>query len=96
MTRSGTMVFLYKMVPGPCPKSYGMNVAQMANIPLSIVARASQMASNFEESVENKSMERSGFTIGAMADRTNKQFLQLLVEDTLERDVLIDFWKSLQ
>lgn len=43
------MVFLYKMKEGPCPKSYGMNVARMANLPGQIVDHASVMALRFEE-----------------------------------------------
>jgi len=28
-----TITFLYKFVPGACPKSYGFNAARLANIP---------------------------------------------------------------
>jgi DNA mismatch repair ATPase MutS len=45
LTPSGRMTFLYRFVPGPCPKSYGMNVARMADIPTPIIKRAESMAS---------------------------------------------------
>ncbi|CAG8546606.1 8518_t:CDS:10 [Diversispora eburnea] len=43
------VTFLYKLVPGVCPKSYGMNVANMAGIPRQIVDRAEMIASKFEQ-----------------------------------------------
>jgi DNA mismatch repair protein MSH6 len=32
----GEVLFLYKLRNGVCPKSYGMNVASMAGIPLEV------------------------------------------------------------
>jgi DNA mismatch repair ATPase MutS len=37
---SRKLVFLYTLIPGVCPKSYGMTVAKMAGIPESIIKRA--------------------------------------------------------
>ncbi|KAJ1907253.1 DNA mismatch repair protein msh6 [Tieghemiomyces parasiticus] len=42
------VTFLYKLVPGVCPKSYGMNVANMAGIPNNVVDRAERVAEEFE------------------------------------------------
>ncbi|KAJ1656673.1 DNA mismatch repair protein msh6 [Dispira simplex] len=44
----GDVTFLYKLVEGVCPKSYGMNVASMVGVPKSIVERAEQVADAFE------------------------------------------------
>jgi DNA mismatch repair protein MSH6 len=44
------VTFLYKLVPGVCPKSYGMNVANMAGVPREIVDRAEVVAAKFEQS----------------------------------------------
>ncbi|KAJ1983733.1 DNA mismatch repair protein msh6 [Dimargaris verticillata] len=44
------VTFLYKLVSGVCPKSYGMNVANMAGIPRAIVDKAEQVAERFEAS----------------------------------------------
>jgi len=57
------VTFLYQMLQGSCPKSYGMNVAKMAGVPDSIVERAEQQASAFEKSsaiacVQKKIKER--------------------------------------
>ncbi len=43
------VTFLYKLAQGKCPESYGMNVARMANVPLSIVERAEKIAGEFDE-----------------------------------------------
>ncbi|CAG8445223.1 11757_t:CDS:10 [Ambispora leptoticha] len=44
------VTFLYKLVPGVCPKSYGMNVASMAGVPRVVVERAEEIAAKFEQS----------------------------------------------
>ncbi len=41
--------FLYKFLPGVCPKSYGMNVARMAGLPSEIVDEAETIAIEFEQ-----------------------------------------------
>ena len=32
-----TITFLYKLVPGPCPKSHGFNAAKLAGLPDKII-----------------------------------------------------------
>jgi len=43
------VVFLYKLTDGVCPKSYGMNVANIAGVPKSIVLQAEEVAAEFEK-----------------------------------------------
>lgn len=43
------VTFLYKLVPGKCPKSYGFNVAKLANIPIDVVRGARQEAVELEQ-----------------------------------------------
>ena len=43
------ITFLYKLAPGPCPKSHGFNAARCAGIPRSVVAEARQVAEGMEE-----------------------------------------------
>ncbi|CAG8808494.1 10898_t:CDS:1, partial [Racocetra fulgida] len=43
------VTFLYKLISGVCPKSYGMNVANMAGVPREIVDRAEVVAAKFEQ-----------------------------------------------
>lgn len=43
-----TVLFLYQLTQGVCPQSYGMNVAAMAGLPLSIIDRATTIAAQLE------------------------------------------------
>lgn len=47
-----TIVFLYKCVPGPCPKSYGFNAAKLAGIPQQVIRRAFKKSSQLEERIQ--------------------------------------------
>lgn len=40
---NGDITFLYKVVPGPANKSYGINVARLANLPEAIIERSSHL-----------------------------------------------------
>ena len=41
------VIFLYKLVDGVCPDSFGINVAKLAHIPDSVLHRAREMADHF-------------------------------------------------
>ncbi|CAJ0650325.1 6592_t:CDS:10 [Entrophospora sp. SA101] len=70
------VTFLYKLVPGVCPKSYGMNVASMAGIPNQIVERAEVIARKFEESSKfNNTLTANGSDIQLS---TQSDFVYLL------------------
>ena len=45
------VTFLYKFAAGACPKSYGLNVARLARLPESIIARAAVKSEEFEQAV---------------------------------------------
>jgi DNA mismatch repair ATPase MutS len=61
------VTFLYKLRHGVCPRSYGMNVANMAGIPRSIVDRAEAVADTFEK----LTLERSTSKQQKMTTSTN-------------------------
>ncbi|CAJ0648884.1 10653_t:CDS:10 [Entrophospora sp. SA101] len=70
------VTFLYKLVPGVCPKSYGMNVASMAGIPSQIVESAEVIARKFEESSKlNNTLTANGSNIQLS---TQSDFVYLL------------------
>ncbi|KAH7642757.1 dna mismatch repair protein msh6-like protein [Dermatophagoides farinae] len=50
------IVFLYKLQPGICNKSYGFNVAKLAGIPNEIIRRAHQHSQQFELECRIKSL----------------------------------------
>ena len=43
-----SITFLYKLRPGACPKSYGMQVAELAGVPASVLAGARRAAAAME------------------------------------------------
>ena len=43
------VTFLYKFKKGVCYKSYGLDVAALAGIPIDVVHRATEVAKNFED-----------------------------------------------
>ena len=58
------IVFLRKIVPGPCDKSYGIHVAKMAGLPKSVISRATEILSRLvhhelPEEVGTDSVQRS-------------------------------------
>jgi DNA mismatch repair protein MutS len=54
------VVFLHKIKEGAADKSYGIHVAQLANLPNSLIKRANELLENFEnqgESVQAPKLE---------------------------------------
>ncbi|BFZ63086.1 DNA mismatch repair protein msh6 [Saitoella coloradoensis] len=52
-----SVVFLYKLVDGICPKSYGFHCASGAGVPSEIVDRAEEAAERFEEEARAKAID---------------------------------------
>ncbi len=67
--RGDQVVFLYKFLPGTCPKSYGMNVAHLAGLSDEIIQNAVRRSQQFEEKLELALKE------GEAADRANSIFI---------------------
>nr|KJB10172.1 hypothetical protein B456_001G187300 [Gossypium raimondii] len=42
------VTFLYRLTPGACPKSYGVNVARIAGLPDSVLRTAASKSREFE------------------------------------------------
>ncbi|BBN02356.1 DNA mismatch repair protein MSH6 [Marchantia polymorpha subsp. ruderalis] len=53
------VTFLYKLAPGPCPKSYGVNVARLAGIPEPVLERAAARSAELESSWAEKDGSRT-------------------------------------
>lgn len=43
------VTFLYRLTPGACPKSYGVNVAQLAGLPDTVLQKAAAKSQEFED-----------------------------------------------
>ena len=44
-----TITFLYKLVSGACPKSYGFNAARLAGLPTDVIRVAHKKAKELEQ-----------------------------------------------
>ena len=56
---SDHIVFLHRMAVGPCDRSYGINVAQMAGMPGEVVARAQEILADLEQGRGGDTSDRS-------------------------------------
>ncbi|XP_026446226.1 DNA mismatch repair protein MSH6-like [Papaver somniferum] len=54
------VTFLYKLTPGACPKSYGVNVARLAGTPDSVLQKAAAMSKEFEKVYGKKKLKPTG------------------------------------
>ncbi|KAF9438345.1 Mismatch repair protein msh3 [Entomortierella beljakovae] len=52
------IVFLYQLVPGVSLKSYGLNVARMAKLPISLIKKARVKSKELEKVLENRIEQR--------------------------------------
>ena len=69
------IVFLRKIQPGPCDKSYGIHVAQMAGLPASVISRASDILEQLvrhEPLTEQPTPKRSTDQIDLFAERESR------------------------
>lgn len=51
------VIFLYQLTEGPCPKSYGANVAKLAGLPHSVVARSVKISKELHSEAENRNTD---------------------------------------
>lgn len=57
--RDGEVVFLFRLAPGGCDKSYGINVARMAGMPAEIVRRAGAILRDLERRSPSRPQQMS-------------------------------------
>lgn len=66
------VTFLYKFIPGVCPKSYGSNVARAAGLSDRVIRRAQEMSEKFEaRCVEAMGRNRARLTQAFPRQQTN-------------------------
>ncbi len=59
----GNITFLHKVLPGSVDKSYGINVAKLADLPTSIIDRANELLVVYESKSNNKSKVIKQYTL---------------------------------
>jgi len=94
-TENGQMVFMYKLEEGACPKSYGMNVAQMANMDERILHRAIVISEKFEKLVYDM-WGQSSMSSGEKEAAQREVFKELMTNLDLTRDDVVQLWNFLK
>ena len=61
----GDIIFLRRLVPGPADRSYGIEVAKLAGVPMPVVQRARDVLKN----LERKSLQQQGVPIRELRTR---------------------------
>ncbi|ADU66325.1 DNA mismatch repair protein MutS [Desulfurispirillum indicum S5] len=91
----GTLHFLRKVAPGAAPKSYGIEVARLAQIPLSVIERAHEILQNLEAreySPEGRSSvvhsQDPPFLFGAVEDPLVEKIRGLNLDECTPRQAL--------
>ncbi|KAJ3015114.1 Mismatch repair protein msh3 [Thoreauomyces humboldtii] len=84
-----TIVFLYTLTSGLAHKSYGMNVARLANLPKPLLDLAQSKANELEMETEARKLEKKRYDNFAMFRRLANEARTLTLEDlTLVRDTV--------
>ena len=52
------ITFLYTLGEGPCPKSFGVNVARLAGLPLDVLEKAKAVSSSFEAEMNGEGQHK--------------------------------------
>ena len=77
------VTFLYKLVEGVCPESFGLNVARLSNIPESVLVRAKEIADMFNINLNLDSVSVKYYML--------KHLLAKLKDSTMREEDLHDF-----
>jgi DNA mismatch repair protein MutS len=87
------IIFLRKIVPGPSDQSYGIHVAKLAGIPLSVVDRAREILFNLEkQELDDWGLPRLAYQ--SQKKRDKSQFL--LFKEDAEQEMLRDIKEKIE
>ena len=59
----GDITFLHKVMDGPVDKSYGINVAKLANLPISVIDKANELLREYENNDSNPQKKITQFQL---------------------------------
>lgn len=87
------ITFLYTLGEGPCPKSFGVNVARLAGLPDDVLQKAKAISAAFEAEMSGESNHHK--IIPSTAVKKVEEIAKL-VSDGVIGDKLQSLWESLQ
>lgn len=73
----GTLVFLHKMLDGPSDKSYGVQVAQLAGLPNSVITNAAKILEKLEATKAIGAVDESSTTKQVSAEPIQEEAAQM-------------------
>ncbi|MGM0897504.1 MAG: DNA mismatch repair protein MutS [Bacillota bacterium] len=85
MEQSGKVVFLHKVKRGPADKSYGVHVAELANLPEAILRRARELLLSFEADNHKTQQQAEQLSFFDERDTVNEEVLQSIKDASISR-----------
>ncbi|MEZ0482717.1 DNA mismatch repair protein MutS [Planococcus sp. SSTMD024] len=85
MEQSGKVVFLHKVKRGPADKSYGVHVAELANLPEAILRRARELLLSFEADNHKTQQQAEQLSFFDERDTVNEEVLQTIKDASVSR-----------
>jgi DNA mismatch repair ATPase MutS len=90
-----SIIFLYTLGDGPCPKSFGVNVAMLAGLPDDVLCKAKNVSADFEAEMNGEANQHK--IIPSTATSAVAEVQKSFSGDCITSlDKLQDLWKSLQ
>merc|ERR1712194_969867 len=93
--RKNSITFLYTLSDGPCPKSFGVNVARLAGLPDDVLQRAKRVSSQFEAEMDGEKSNQQ-HKIVSSAKTSVDEISKLFSGDAVDGEGLKRLWASLQ
>ena len=87
------ITFLYTLGDGPCPKSFGVNVARLAGLPDDVLQKAKAVSSQFEAEMNGEAGQHK--IIPSTAAQMVRHISQLISKHG-NGEHLKQIWKSIQ
>src|SRR5690606_30865753 len=78
--QSGKVVFLHKVKQGPADKSYGIHVAELANLPQQILMRARELLKNFESEKKQQTQHMEQLSFFDERDTDSEEVVQAIAD----------------
>ena len=91
--RKLNITFLYTLGDGPCPKSFGVNVARLAGLPDDVLQKAKAVSSQFEAEMNGEAGQHKILPSTA-AQLVND--ISALISSGMNGEQLKQIWKSIQ
>ena len=91
--RKLNITFLYTLGDGPCPKSFGVNVARLAGLPDDVLQKAKVVSSQFEAEMNGEAGQHK--ILPSTAAQMVKD-ITALISNGENGEQLKQIWKSIQ